>query len=271
MPPRAAAASAEPSTDLEKLMEYASTVPKMNFAEECRTLVELGRSGVLSTMSASSPGFPAGAVVGYAADGEGRPILALSSLSGHTRDLASETRCSLTVMAQGFAGAADARVSLMGRCTPVPEAEVAAAREVYLAKHPDAFWVDFGDFSWHRFEASFEDIRLVGGFARAATVKTEDYAAAEADPVAAFSGPVASHMNADHSDSTVACVLAATGVAVSSASIVSLDKIGLNIEAVTADGEQTKLRLPFPEPATDRKAVKDQIVAMTKAAAAKSE
>ncbi len=28
----------------------------------------------------------------------------------------------------------------------LPEADKAAARELFLKKYPDAFWVDFGDF-----------------------------------------------------------------------------------------------------------------------------
>lgn len=43
--------------------------------------------------------------------------------------------------------AADAgRVSLQGRVRPVTEAEKPALREVFLAKHPQSFYVDFGDF-----------------------------------------------------------------------------------------------------------------------------
>ena len=56
---------------------------------------------------------------------------------------------------------------------------------MYLKKHPDAFWVDFGDFSWWRME-KVEMARLVGGFARAGKVTADDYAAAEPDFGAGF-------------------------------------------------------------------------------------
>lgn len=45
-------------------------------------------------------------------------------------------------------GAADARFSLTGTLRPIPEAEQKAAAELYLRKHPDAYWVTFGDFAW---------------------------------------------------------------------------------------------------------------------------
>ena len=59
---------------------------------------------MLSTVGASraTAGFPLGSVVEYAVDGQGRPIFALSSLSGHTRDLRADPRCSLTVTAPAF-------------------------------------------------------------------------------------------------------------------------------------------------------------------------
>lgn len=44
-----------------------------------------------------------------------------------------------------------------------------AAREVYLAKYPNAFYVDFGDFRWFRVE-QLTGGRWVGGFGRVANV-----------------------------------------------------------------------------------------------------
>lgn len=44
-------------------------------------------------------------------------------------------------------GIADGRVNLLGRMAPITdEAEVQAAKAEYLRKHPNSFWVEFGDF-----------------------------------------------------------------------------------------------------------------------------
>lgn len=61
----------------------------------------------------------------------------------------------------------DARVTISGPVTPVPEP--ADVREIYKQKNPTAFWVDFGDFTWFRMDA-VKAVRLVGGFARAGQV-----------------------------------------------------------------------------------------------------
>lgn len=253
--------------EIETFREHQASAAKLSFADECRTLVDLGRYGVISTFSREHGGeYPSGSIVGFAADDQGRPIFALSSMSGHTGDLKANGKCSLTVTAPGFAGAADARVTITGTVQPLAEGdETKAAREAYLVKHPDAFWVDFGDFSWHRMDGIL-GARLVGGFARAGGVSGDEYAAGKADPVAHFSGPIASHMNADHEDSLLAMVGHYVGLTVEKAAIASLDALGMNVR-VTRGGESFKLRLPFESPATDRKAVKEVLVGMTKTAA----
>ena len=65
---------------------------------------------------------------------------------------------------------ADARFTLLGSAKPVAEAEVAAARALFLSRHAGSFWVDFGDFTWFRLDDIVQG-RLVGGFARARTVR----------------------------------------------------------------------------------------------------
>lgn len=230
----------------------------------------------------SNPGFPGGSVVGFAPDEQGRPLFVFSGMSSHTQDLLADPRCSLTVAAKEFKGAADGRVNLMGTCERLKDPEeIAKAKEIYLAKHPGAFWVEFGDFFWYRQEV--EAIRFVGGFARAGSVTAEEYKEATPDPIMAFGGHVAAHMNDDHMDSTIAMVqhyipsLDAEGF-VQAAEITSVDSLGMYVK-ITRDPEnedqlpgqpkQFKLRLPFPRSVTERKDVKSVIVEMTQASAKK--
>lgn len=66
-------------------------------------------------------------------------------MSAHTKDIQTDGRCSLTVLANDFKGAAQGRVVLIGTTEKVTdEAKRKQLREKYLAKHKDAFWVDFG-------------------------------------------------------------------------------------------------------------------------------
>lgn len=63
----------------------------------------------------------------------------------------------------------DARFTLTGVAKPLSEADQAAAREAFLATHPNAFYVDFGDFRWFRVE-DLTGGRFIGGFGRVASV-----------------------------------------------------------------------------------------------------
>ena len=109
--------------------------------------------------------------------------------------------------------------------------------------------------------------RVVGGFARAGKVSSDEYSAAAVDPVAAFSAPVCGHMNADHMDAVLGMIKHYVGITVDSASMLSLDRLGVSV-ACERQGQRFKCRLPFPRPVEDRKAIKEVIVEMTRAAAA---
>ena len=41
--------------------------------------------------------------------------------------------------------------------------------ELYKSKHPNAFWADFGDFTYFRM-TDLKQVNFVGGFARAGTI-----------------------------------------------------------------------------------------------------
>ena len=230
----------------------------------------------LSISSLQSPGFPGGSVVGFAPDEEGRPVFIFSGMSSHTQDLLADPRCSVTIASKEFKGAADGRVNLMGKVTLVKSEERDAMKEVYLAKHPGAFWVDFGDFNWFRMD-EITDIRFVGGFARAGSITPEEYKAAQPDPISGFGGHIAAHMNDDHMDSTIAMVAKdIPGLDVSEAIITSVDSLGMYVKCTRTprasdQPHQFKIRLPFPRRVTERKDVKNVIVEMTQAAQAAKE
>lgn len=261
-------ASAEISeAELAAFQNHQSKVPKLPLAVLARTMVDKGNFGVLSTISRGDliGGYPSGSVVEYAADNDGNLIMSLSSLSAHTGDMLEDARCSVTIMENGFKGMKDARITLVGKISPVGEDTVAKARETYVTRHPDSFWVDFGDFTWFKMD-TIRTVRVVGGFGRAGSVSEEAYRNAKPDPLNQFSGPVCGHMNQDHSDSTVAMVRHYVGLSVDEAMMMSLDSLGIDISC-KKNGEVFMCRLPFPEPIQDRKSIKDAIVQMTREAA----
>jgi len=265
---RASASASDADAFVERLAAHQRDAAKLSFADESRVIVDGSSVGTLSTIGNANAGalagFPCGGVVAYASDAvDGLPIFALSSLSQHARDVAADGRATLTVTRDGFEDVSDGRVSLSGIVTAV---EASTVRETYLKKHPGAYWVDFGDFTWYKMTELLA-CRIVGGFARAGSVSGAEYAATKSDPVAAFSAPVCSHMNADHGDALRAMAKHYAGVDADEVVMRSIDALGMNCRMIK-DGEKYGLRLPFESPALGRKEVKEQIVLMTKASAA---
>jgi putative heme iron utilization protein len=143
----------------------------------------------------------------YALDDHANPVFLISTMAMHTQNLLEDTRASL-LMTQPDAGGdplGASRVTLLGNVLSVPEADVAGARQLYLARHADSkYWVDFGDFSFYRM--SVVDVYYVGGFGVMGWVPASEYYSARPDPLADSAMGIVHHMNADHADALLSCL-----------------------------------------------------------------
>jgi putative heme iron utilization protein len=212
-------------------------VPEPTFAERARTLVHLGRISSLSTLSRKQPGFPFGSVMPYGLDDHGRPIFLISTMAMHTQNLQSDPRASLLVT-QGDAGGdplGASRVTLVGNVLPVPDAEVAEARKLYLARYANSrHWVDFEDFSLYRM--TLVDIYYVGGFGVMGWVSATDYDRSQPDPLADSMAEIIQHMNADHKDALVLLARKFARIESQEATMTAVDRLGFHVRLKTRDG-----------------------------------
>jgi putative heme iron utilization protein len=156
---------------------------------EARALLRRARSAALATSlpHGESP-WPYASLVTVACDCDASPILLLSDLSDHTRNIARDDRASLLVeAASGRANPQTGpRVTLLGRMAKTEEPR---HRRRFLARHPSAgLYAGFADFNVYRME--IERAHFVGGFGRAEWLAAADVllpgdgaaAAAEAEP-----------------------------------------------------------------------------------------
>ncbi len=238
-------------------------------AERSRTLMMIGSGGSLATMSTECPGFPFGSLVTYSVDDRGNPIMCLSSLAEHSHNLAQDPRASLMVTAPED-GVNDrlalSRVTLVGEMKVLEGADKEAMIELFLAGHPNAFYVRFDDFATYRLEVSA--IRYVGGFGRMSWVSPEEYATAEPDPLLGGSAKrIIEHMNDDHGDALIAyCQVFARFEGVESARMVGVDRYGMDVLATIEGGEQRAARISFTAPVTTTDEVRQQTIELLKEA-----
>lgn len=237
-------------------------------AERCRTLVSTAKIAALSTIARDPDGYPYGSLVTVAVDAQGRPLFLLSHLAEHTGNLLARSEASVLFVESAGAHPeplALGRVTILGRCTGVPEAERAAARETFLEQQPSASsYVDFKDFAFYRLEPTA--LRYVGGFGRMSWVSAEDYRAAEPDPLASAAAGILAHMNDDHADAVLAYAKALARISTAeSATMTAVDRYGFELTATTPEGPRPA-RLAFDAPVATVDDVRRAMIAMVERA-----
>src|SRR3954447_25549929 len=138
-------------------------VPRRTPAEEARTLVAATNVATLATLS--EDGSPWASLVTFAALTDGAPVLFVSTLAEHGRNLARDGRASVVVAQPSPSGdpLAAGRVTLAGTARRPEGADADAARAAYLTGVDEAdLFIAFSDFSLYVLDV--ERVRWVGGY-----------------------------------------------------------------------------------------------------------
>src|SRR5471030_2192426 len=116
-----------------------------------RSLLRRSRQGALATLMAGS-GDPYCSLVNVASQSDGAPILLISRLALHTRNILGDSRVSLMLDERSQADPLEgSRIMLAGRAEEASGDAAANLRRRYLSAHPSAeAFVNFKDFSFFR-------------------------------------------------------------------------------------------------------------------------
>ena len=211
-----------------------------------KSLLRRRRQGALATLMAGT-GDPYCSLVNLASHPDGTPILLISRLALHTRNILADSRVSLMLDERAPGDPLEgARIMLQGRAEPASEEQLDLIRRRYLAAHPSAEqFAGFSDFSFFRIAPS--GAHLVAGFGRILDLKPEQFLTDISDSqsvIEAEAGAV-EHMNTDHRDALGLYATRLLGTASGDWHCTSIDPDGIDLQS----GEQT-LRLDFPEHVT---------------------
>ena len=205
-----------------------------------KKLLREGRSGALATLFPGS-GDPYCSLVNVATAADGAPLLLISTLAIHTKNLLNDPRCSLMIDERKEGDPLEGgRVMLMGKAEKTDDPE---ARRRYLGRQPEAeMYEGFADFAFYKMNLT--GVHLVAGFGRIVDLKPEELLTRvdDAPELVASETDILQHMNEDHAD---ACRLYATkllGAADGDWKCVGCDPEGLELQS-----GRTALRLPFPQ------------------------
>ena len=214
--------------------------PDFKSAVAAKKLLREGRSGALATLMAGS-GDPYCSLVNVATASDGAPLLLISRLAVHTRNILADPRVSLMVDERRAGDPLEgARVMLMGTAAATGGA---ASRRRYLARQPAAeMLIGFADFAFYRIEP--RAAHLVAGFGRIVDLKPHDILTeiADAAELVAAEGEILAHMNGDHADAVRLYATRLLGAPDGDWRCVGCDPEGLELQL-----DRTALRLAFPQ------------------------
>ena len=204
-------------------------------AEEARSIAASTNAATLASLTATVDPWASFVTYGLL---DGAPVLCVSQLAEHGRNLAGDPRASLSIVAPGGGDdpLANSRITLAGVVEIPSGDELAAARDAHLAAVPAArYYIDYSDFSvW---VLRVQRVRWVGGYGRMDSAAGADYAGAHADPVRPLAGGAIEHLNADHTDGLVDIARAFGGFPdAESAVCTGIDRYGLDLKVHTPRG-----------------------------------
>ncbi len=219
---------------------------------EARKIIRAARAATLATQL---DGQPFASLVTPACGPDLAPLLWLSTLSEHTRQLLREPRCALL-----FTGPAEEanpqtapRVTLTGIAERIEEPTLKAR---WLARHPyAAIYADFGDFSLWKVKPG--GALMVGGFARAKRLRMAELLpdSAAVAAIAAAEVEILQHVNTDHPDAVAAIARGLLGGGSGAWRLTAADVDGLDL----ALGERV-LRLDFSAPADGPEGIREELI-----------
>ena len=209
--------------------------------------------GVLSTLSLDVPGYPFGSVTPYCADGAGRPVIYISEIAQHTKNIKADSKVSLTVVDSHTPDGdvqSRGRVTLIGNAAPIPPGDQ-RARQRYLRRLPESQPYDqTHDFAFYRID--LVQIRFIGGFGQIHWVKPAEFLID--NPFSEVQeARILDHMNTDHAP--VLSRYAGVNHAIMT---------GIDAEGFDMIGDGRKLRVHFEKPVNNMEEARAALVAMSK-------
>jgi putative heme iron utilization protein len=217
--------------------------PDFDAARLARSLLRRSRQGALATLMPGS-GDPYCSLVNVASHPDGSPILLISRLALHTRNLLGDARISLMLDERAEGDPLEgSRIMLAGRAEQADGEDVAILRRRYLNAHPPSeVFVNFKDFSFFRIRPT--GAHLVAGFGRIVDLKPAQFLTdiSDAAPLLEAEQGAVDHMNADHREAMNLYATKLLGAKSADWRCTGCDPEGMDLQA----GAIT-LRLDFPQ------------------------
>jgi heme iron utilization protein len=227
--------------------------PEFDATTVAKKLLREARSGALATLMRGW-GDPYCSLVNVATAADGSPLLFISRLAVHTKNILTDWRVSLMLDERREGDPLEgARIMLMGTATAT---ENSAARRRYLARHPEAkMFASFADFGM--FEVTLKRAHLVAGFGRIVDLEPQHILTRtdDAQELVDKEPQILAHMNEDHADAVRLYATRLLGADEGAWQCIGCDPEGLEFQL-----GRRALRLAFPNRIRDPVALRQLLV-----------
>ena len=233
----------------------------MSLSLEARQFLRSTHSGILSTHSAKVEGYPFGSVAPFVLDHDCQPVILISNIAEHTKNIIANPKVSLLVFAGMKDLQANARLTLLGEAVKINK-EDADLRARYLRYIPQAAgYFDMHDFAFYRIRIT--QARYIAGFGKMSWMAGIDMTP-PANQLAAVETSIIAHMSADHADSLAAYCRHFHEFDAQHVEMLGIDCDGFDVKAENSAGSPQILRFQFESPICDAATARTALVAMSK-------
>lgn len=229
----------------------------MSLARDARRWLRACRHGLLSTHSQAVRGYPFGSVIPYVLDHEACPVILVSRLAEHTRNMTADPRVSLLAQTDGANVQAAARVTLLGRAERMVECSAIARR--YQRYFPDTRdYHEQLDFEYWRIVPV--TLRVIAGFAKAHWLSREAYAPLP-HALPASEPDILAHMNTNHAE-TLRLYCRSSGML----EVADVEMVGVDCDGFDLRADGAWLRFDFDDIVNDAPQARAALMALAERA-----
>lgn len=225
-----------------------------------RNLLNSKDFGILSTLSLKLGGFPFGSVVPYCLDAEGMPVILISTIAEHTKNILHDNRCSITVIADNTDVQANGRLTVIGNMEVITGEDEVSER--YYRHFPKSrAYSKTHNFSFYRLRPIA--IRYIGGFGAIHWLEVSDFL---------FKNPfhgqeelrIVEHMNEDHGKDLVSYCVHYKQMTITSEDTVRM--VGIDAFGFDVFVNEQKVRFTFDEVISNAGEARAAMVGLSKGA-----
>lgn len=225
-----------------------------------RQLLLCEYQAVLSTISVEMQGYPFGSVVPFCLDRQGQPVILISDIAQHTKNIIADPRVSIICLEQAAEDQqAAGRVTLLADAEKIPASDDDTIWRYYSFFPHSRDYHNTHGFDFYRLKP--RKIRFIGGFGRIHWLKPEDFLLGNPfsleDEIRMIE-----HMNADHADAIRHyCHMHS----ITLTNDIEPVMVGIDAEGFHVKSGMALCRITFPEPVADTGEARRALVEMARA------